>query len=478
MVICRGSGGLCRFELLYGTNKNKLAPESNENMKKIIITIIAALFFTTAAMAQDKVWTLQDCIKYAVENNISLKQTRNSYLSGLEDTEQAKAAMFPSISASSSQGFTNRPFTDTGSSTVVGSNVYSTNANSYTGSYNVNAGMTLFGGGSLRTALKQKKVQNAIDSLSIEESANSIIIAIVQAYMQCLYATEAITISQSTAEAAKAQVDRAQEMKNTGELSKVDVAQLESQYASDLYQVTTAKISLDNYKLQLKQLLELDVNEDIYLATPSVDEAQVLKLLPSKAEVCENALAAMPEIQRGQLTVDAAELSIAQAKSGYSPTLSANAGIGTTSISGSGNSFTDQIQKNLNESIGLSLSIPILQGRKNKTAVNKAKIAADNSILEQKSIEKTLLKSVENTYLDAVSSQSQYLSAKEQQKYAEQSYELTSEQFGVGLKNTVELITAQNSLLTARQQLLQCKYMALMSNTLLDIYQGNKNIEQ
>ncbi len=446
------------------------------NMKRFLLIITALAASAGLALAQDdqgvsKVWTLQDCLDYALENNISLKQTKNSYLSGIEDTKQAKASFFPSLSASSSQGFTNRPFSDN-TSTVVGSEVYSTKSSSYTGSYNLGASMTLFSGFSLRNALKQQKLQNSIDSLSVQESVNDIRIEIVQSYLQCLYATEAITISESTAEASKAELDRAKELKDAGELSKVDVAQLESQYASNLYQVTTAKVSLDNYKLQLKQLLELGVTDEMELSQPDMDESQILKLLPSKADVCQNALDAMPEIKSASLSVDAADLSIKQAKSGYSPSLSATASLGTTNVSGTGNSFADQIKDNLNESIGLSISIPIFQNRQTKTSVNKAKLAAENSKLQQQSTEKALLKEVESTYLDAMSSQSQYLSAKEQEKYAEQSYELTSEQFGLGMKNTVELITAQNTLLSAREQVLQAKYMALMSNTLLDIYQG------
>ena len=212
-------------------------------MRKLLITIVTtvpALLIGAAATGQPKTWTLQDCIDYAIENNISLRQSRNSYLSGLEDTYQAKAAMLPTVSASSSQGISNRPFSDTGSSSVVGSNVYSTSkSTSYSGNYGINAGMTLYNGGSLRTALKQQQVQNSIDSLSIRESTNDVIISIVQAYVQCLYASEAVGVSESNAEAAKAELDRAIEMKNAGELSKVDVAQLESQYLGlDLETVT------------------------------------------------------------------------------------------------------------------------------------------------------------------------------------------------------------------------------------------------
>lgn len=445
---------------------------------RIVYSItVPALLFGVALFGQPKVWTLQDCIDHAIENNISLQQSRNSYLSGLEDTQQAKAAMFPTINASISQGLSNRPFSDSGTSSVVGSNVYSTSkSSSYSGNYSVNAGVTLWNGGSLRTALKQQQVQNSIDSLSVAESTNDVVISIIKAYVQCLYSREAVSVSESNAQASKAALDRAVEMKNAGELSKVDVAQLESQHASDLYQITSAKTSLDASLLQLKQLLELGISEEIELAPFENDEEQVLRLLPSKEEVYVNAMEAMPEIKRAALGLDAAELAVKQAKTGALPTLSASAGFGTSNISGTGTSIASQIEKNINESIGLSLSIPILQGRRNKTSINKARISANNSRLQQMSIEKTLLKDVENAYLDAVSAQSQYISAKEQAKYAEQSYEYTSEAFKVGKKNTVEVINAQNSLLSAQVSLLQAKYNAMLGNFLLDIYQGNYTI--
>ncbi len=446
--------------------------------KSIILTLASALTLLTAAesAAQTRQWSLQDCIDYALENNISLQQIRNQQLSGYEDTKQAKAAFFPSLNASVSQGFTNRPFSESGSSTVIGSDVYNTGSSSYSGNYGVNASWTLFSGGSLVTSLKQSKLQNSVDSLSVQESTNDIVKSLIQAYMQCLYATEAVKVGELTAESSKAQLERAKELKNVGQLSKVDVAQLESQYASDCYQVTSAQVSLDNYRLQLKQLLELGVSDEIELVEPSDDESQVLKLLPAKEDVYNSALETMPEIRKSELNLTAAELSVRQAQSSYSPTLMATASLGTTNVSGLDTSFGEQLEKNFSESIGLSLQIPIFQGRKVKTAVNKARIAVDNSRLEQLSAEKTLLKEVEDTYLNAVSAQSKYTSAKEQAKYAEQSYELTAEQFNVGMKNTVELITAQNNLLNARVELLQAKYTALMNNALLDIYQGNYKI--
>lgn len=421
-----------------------------------------ALFGWQLAAAQDslKVWTLGECLDYALENNIQLRQSRNDYLSGVEDTKEAKAALFPSLAASVTQGYTNYP-----SSNAV-------DRNSYTGTYGLNAGMTLYEGGKLRTAVKQQQVQNRIDALAVEESANDIRIAIVQAYMQCLYAAEAVTVNRSTAEASKARRDRAEAMWQAGSISKVDFAQLESQYVSDEYQVVVARTSLDNYKLQLKQLLELDITEEMNLAAPAIQESEVLSALPAKAEIYATALDAMPEIKRGELGVESAELGIKQARAGFFPSVSLSAGIGTGHMSGGGFESGSQVWNRFNENIGLSVSIPIFSNRKNRTAVNKARIAVSNSYLERQNLEKQLLREVESAYLDAVSAQSQYTAAREKQRYAQQSYDLTDEQFRVGMKNTVELITAQNELTAARQELLQAKYMALLGIELLDIYQG------
>lgn len=429
--------------------------------RKLWIGCIALLGWQLAA-AQDslKVWTLGECLDYALENNIQLRQSRNDYLSGVEDTKEAKAALFPSLAASATQGYTNYP-----SSNAV-------DRNSYTGTYGLNAGMTLYEGGKLRTAVKQQQVQNRIDALAVEENANDIRIAIVQAYMQCLYAAEAVTVNRSTAEASKARRDRAEAMWQAGSISKVDFAQLESQYVSDEYQVVVARTSLDNYKLQLKQLLELDITEEMNLAAPAIQESEVLSALPAKAEIYATALDAMPEIKRGELGVESAELGIKQARAGFFPSVSLSAGIGTGHMSGGGFESGSQVWNRFNENIGLSVSIPIFSNRKNRTAVNKARIAVSNSYLERQNLEKQLLREVESAYLDAVSAQSQYTAAREKQRYAQQSYDLTDEQFRVGMKNTVELITAQNELTAARQELLQAKYMALLGIELLDIYQG------
>lgn len=430
-------------------------------MRDFMIIVGFLLLAPLGIMAQtpNGPWSLQDCLDYALAHNIQVQKSRISELSGTEDTQQARAKMFPSLSASVSQGFVNYP------SNEVQSN------NSYSGNYSVNANWTLFDGGRRSNTIKQQEIQDQMNALSTEQSEDDIRISIVQTYLQVMYAMESVRINESTVELSKAQRDRAEQLLQAGSISRVDFAQMESQYSSDKYQLVVANNSLDNYKLQLKQLLELDIREEMDLVEMSLTDDDVMKLLPDKEEIYRTSLSVMPEIRSGELAIDQSELGIKSAKGGYWPTISLNAGIGTGHLSGSDYTLGSQIWNKFNESVGLTVSIPIYSNRENKTAVNKAKYAYTSSQLDLLNAQKGLLRTVEGYYLDAVSAQNQYISATERLRYVEESFQLTEEQFFLGMKNTIEMLTEKNNLLTAQQELLQSKYMAVMSIQLLNIYQ-------
>lgn len=432
----------------------------------IIILVLSLIcpFGLKAEEAAPRQWSLQNCLDYALEHNIQIKKSKINLLSGEEDTEHAKAQLFPSLSASVTQGFVNYP------SGEVQSN------NSYSGNYSVSANWKLFDGNRRTNTIKQQELQNQVNSLSIEQNENDIRISLVQTYMQVLYAYEAVRINENTVEVSKAQRDRAEELLKAGSISRVDFSQLESQYSTDKYQLVVAQKNLDNYKLQLKQLLELDITEEMELVIPQLSEEEILVPLPDKGSIYTTSLAVMPEVRSSELDIDIADLEIKKAKAGYYPSISLNAGIGTGHLSGSDYTFGSQIWNKFNESIGLTVSIPIFSNRDNKTAVNKAKLAVTNSQLELLNTQKALLRTVESIYLDATSSQTEYLAAVERLNYIEESYKLTEEQFFLGMKNTLELLTEKNNLLNAQQQELQSKYMAVMSIQLLNIYQ-NKPID-
>lgn len=445
-----------------------------KNMRHLILWIVAAALLMpvgmtaqgiTAVQVKDtsvvlpKVWTLRACLDYALEHNIQVKKSKVALLSGKEDTELAKAQLFPSLSASVTQGLVNYP-----------SNANDTHT-SYSGNYSVNANYKLFDGGKRVNAIKQAGLQNQQEELNVQQNENDIRISLVQTYMQVLYAMESVRINENTVATSQAQCDRSAQLLKAGSISKVDYAQLESQLSTDKYQLVVAQTSLANYKLQLKQLLELDITQDIEVSVPEIPSSEVLAPLPAKQDIYNTSLAVMPEVKSSQLGIDLAQIDVKSAKAGYLPSLSVNAGLGTGHVSGSDYTFGSQIWNKFNSSVGLTVSIPIYSNRENKTAVNKAKYAVTTSQLELLNTQKSLLKTVEGYYLDATSSQNQYTSASEKLSYVEKSYDLTQQQFFLGMKNTLELLTEKNNLLTAQQQVLQSKYMALMSIQLLNIYQ-------
>lgn len=431
-------------------------------MKRYYLIFCLFLSVLPAALSAQEIsekWTLKACLDYALEHNIQIRKSKVSLLSGEEDLKQAKAQLFPSLSASVSQNFVNYP------SPNVDKN------NSYTGNYGLNASLKLFDGGRRVHTIKQQDFQTQMNHLGVEQNEDDIRIAIIQTYMQVLYAYESVAITQNTVEVSEAQRSRSEELFKAGSISKVDLSQIESQLSTDKYQLVVAETNLSNYKLQLKQLLELDIDQEISLDVPELYTEDIINPLPDKQLIFTTALAVMPEMKSSLLNVNISELEIKKAKAGYLPSLSLNAGIGAGHSSGSGITFKDQLWDRFNESIGLTISIPIYSNRENKTAVNKAKLAVTNSQLELLNAEKTLLKTVEGIYLDATSSQTQYLAAQDRLNAVEQSYRQTEEQFFLGMKNTLELLTEKSNWLNAQQELLQAKYMAVMSTQLLNIYQ-------
>jgi outer membrane protein len=386
----------------------------------------------------------------------------------------AKAALFPSLSFSTSHNVVNRPFQET-SSYVSGSEILQNSGKtSYNGNYGLNAQWTLYNGGKRLNTIKQEKLNSKAAQLDVETSENSIQESILQNYVQILYAAEAIKVNESTLSVSKAQYERGKQLVAAGSLSRVELAQLEAQVSTDEYQLVTAQTALQNYKLQLKQLLELDCADEMNVQIVEIDDASVLATLPDKLDVYEAALAQRPEIQSSKLNIESAALGVKVAKAGYIPTVSMTAGIGTNHTTGSDYTFTEQVKNGWNNTAGLSVSVPIFNNRQTKSAVQKAKLQQETSQLDLQDKQKALYKSIEGYWLEAVNSQQRYAAAEKKQQSAQTSFELVSQQFDLGMKNIVELLTEKNTLLSARQETLQAKYMAVLNAQLLKFYQGEK----
>ena len=440
--------------------------------KQLITAFSLALLSGNFASA--KTWTLQECIDYALANNISLKQAVVKTLQSHEDVLQSRSALFPSVSFSTNQNMNYRPFSESTFNLTNGSMTSNSNKVSYNGSYGINANWTVWNGNKNRMNIKQNKFTEAINELSEEKQSNSILEQIAKLYVQILYETEAVRVNEEIVKASEQQADRARAMVAVGSLARVDLVQLEAQVDQDKYSLVNAQSQLANYKLQLKQLLELHDEEAFEVADPNIGDSKVLSIIPDKNTLYAAALQNRPEIRSGQLSIESADLSIKSARTGYMPTVSLSASIGTSNSSGQQTGFGTQIKNNLSNSLGLTLSMPIFDQLQTRTAIRKAKFSKLDKELALQAEEKTLYSSMEKYWLDATTSQLQYIYAKKNRESMQESYNLVSEQFNCGLKNIVELTTGKNNLLQAEQQLLQTKYTALLNQALLKFYAGER----
>ena len=441
-------------------------------MRKVLLLIGVAMLGTVQMSAQ-KQWTLQDCIDYAMENNITLKKSQLKKQSATEDLKGAKAALLPTVSASTNQSLGYQPWKDTGMAYVTNGTVNTkVDKTSYNGSYSLSGQWTVWNGGRNTNTIKLDRLAEQEAELSSRETANSIQERIAQIFSQILYLDESVKVNEQMLETSKKNEERGQEMLNVGKMSKADLAQLSAQRANDEYSIVEAKTQLMNYKLQMKQLLEITDETEFEVAVPEIGDEMILAAIPALQTVYEEALLSRPEIERSQLAVKGSEVSVSIAKAGWMPNVSVTGGVSTSTNSLSGTGWGSQFKSNVNTQLGLGVSMPIYDGRSTKTAVNKAKIQQLQARLDLQDLQKTLYSDIQGYWINAVNNQEKYKAAKSSVESAQQSYDLLSEQFRLGLKNIVELLAGKDNLLNAQQNQLQSKYLTLYNQQMLAFYQG------
>ena len=439
-------------------------------MRKVIL--IGVILLTAASAFAQKQWTLQDCIDYAMENNITLQKSMLQKQSATEDLKGAKAALLPTLSASTNQSLGYQPWKDAGIATVTNGTVNTkVDKTSYNGSYSLSGQWTVWNGNRNINTIKLDKLAEAEAELSTQETANSIQERIAQIFAQILYLDENVKVNEQMLETSLKNEDRG---KAVGKMSKADLAQLSAQRANDEYNIVEAKSQLMNYKLQLKQLLEITDEGQFDVAIPEISDERILAEIPSLQSVYEQALMSRPEIERSQLAIKSSDVSVSLAKAGWMPSVNVTGGVTTSTNSLSSNGWGTQIKTNTNASLGLGVSVPIYDGRSTKTSVNKAKIQQLQAKLDLQDQQKTLYSDIQQYWLNALTNQQKYKAAASSVESAQQSYDLLSEQFRLGLKNIVELMTGKDNLLSAQQNQLQSKYLTLYNQQMLHFYQGGE----
>lgn len=405
-------------------------------------------------------WTFEDCVNWAIANNNDIRRTMLSILEADENIGMAKDAWLPYFGFSTSHNYTNYAFPRAEQET----------GNNYGSSYNISASWTIWEGNVRSYRIASSKLMKKQQELSGDDIVRTLKLGILQAYLNILYSEEAVEIAKQSLEVSKAQADRTKRLMETGKTSKVDYAQIESQRAQDEYNLVQAQTSYASAKATLKNFLNLGLDYDMRIQTLNFPDSMVNTPLLPKTTVYDIAAEWLPQIKSNELNKDILDYDIKIARSTYYPTISLNGGIGSSYNSSSSAGWGTQMKGFLNENIGINLSVPIWDGNATRRAVSIAKLQALDYDLNKTQLLNELSQTIENLYIETENARAKYVAGISQLESTTISADLVNRQFELGLVNPLELLTAHNNLLNARLELLQSKYMAILSNKTIEYY--------
>ncbi len=436
-------------------------------MKTIFLLLLFFTSLTVSAQVNDttKTWSLNNCIDYALNQNIQIRKSNLINLSNQVNAEQVAAQQLPSVSASARQNFNWANSTDltTGEKKFTGSN---------SSSYSVNSSVVLYNGYRLKNLIKQAQLDLQSGKYDSETVKESVSLSILSAYLQVLFNEENVKNAKNQMDATKQQLDYANERLKLGIISQSDYLQVKSQLATDKLSLANAQSQLSTAKVNLMQLMELPVTDNFTIEHPDLGQSVDKNIHPVASEVYAIALGIKPQIKSAEYQKESAALNEKVAASGFYPTLSADAGIGTGYSKYAGQGYFSQLGDQVSPSVGLSLSIPIFQKKQVKSSVDQAKISYQNAELQEIDTKNQLRKEIEQACVDVTSSQTEYEASSEQYASALESYKLAEEKFNNGLINSVDFLFEKTNLITAESQLLQSKYNLIFNYKILDFYSG------
>lgn len=406
-------------------------------------------------------WSFDDCVNWVSEYSTEVRRSVLNLLETDVDVASAKDAWLPTVGFSTSQTFSNSPFAN---------GARQSDRNVYGSQYNVNASWTVWEGNVRKYRLQSSRLLRSQQELAGENVVHTLKLGILQAYLNILYAREAVTVAEQTLEVSTSQAERGKRLMESGRTSKVDYAQIETQRAQDAYSLVQARNNLESAKMALKQILQLGLDYDLTVADVSFDDSEVLCVLPAMRDTYGSAMAWLPEIRSNELNKDIYANDVKIARAGRLPQIALSGGIGTGYTSGLGTGWGTSMKQNFGENIGLTVSIPIFDGNSTKRAVAKARLSELQYDLTRKDLLDNLSQTVENLYIDANNAHAKYEAGLTQLNSAQLTADLANRQFELGKVNTLDLLTAHNNLLNARLEVLMNKYMAILANKTILYY--------
>lgn len=436
-------------------------------MKKQYITFVTiAVLSAGSAMAQ-KQWNLKQCIEYAIEHNLTIKQQEAAKDESAVDLNTAKWSRLPDLNGSASHSF------NFGRSLQM-DNTYQQLNTQNTG-LNLSTSIPLFTGMQIpnQIALSKLNLKAAVEDLN--KAKEDISIQVTSAYLQVLFNEELAKVAHEQVALSEEMLKQKTAFFKVGKASEAELYEAKSRAAQDQLSAVQADNEYRLALLDLSQLLELPTPEGFGIVSPSIDEDKNFSILTSPADIYSEALLIKPSIKAAQYRVEGAQKSIRIAQSGYYPQLSLGAGIATSyyNVSGRENgNFGSQLRDNFSQYIGLSLNIPIFNRFSTRNQVRKARIQQTTLNWQLEDAKKALYKEIQQAYYNAVNAESKFESSRTADEAAKASFNLMKEKYANGKATSTEFNEARTNWLKAVSDRIQAKYDYLFRTKILDFYKG------
>lgn len=411
----------------------------------------------TAQESASYQFTLEDCIRFAFANSYERQSMALTGKSLEASYEQAKQQRLPSLSATYSQNISN-------------------NENGWGTSGNVGVGTSIpiYQGGQINNTIEQSRLNLERNEAQMERYDNQTTTQILQSFLSILGNQELLNYQIEVMKTSSEQLKQGQSRYQAGAILESDFLLLQAQYYSDSNNVVDTRINIENNILDLKILLSMDPSDELSIIAPATDDLDQLRTnLPSEEEVIQQSMAYLPDLKMGDYDIKIAEKSLAIAKGGYYPTVSANANVGMGVLSFDGNG-TQKWYSTPTESAGISVNIPIYSRGNTKANVKKSQIALEQAQLEYEQTELSVRQTVAQAYRNVISAYNAYKVSEIRENAYRKSFEAYNIQYRYGTITTVELLQQQNAYLNVLNTYIQNKYSLLMKRKVLDVYTGKK----
>lgn len=428
---------------------------------RYILFLIA--FSSVFALSAQQQYTLQECIEIALENNRNIKQQELNKEQKEIAYSQARTDLLPNLNASAGQNFVF-------GRSIGYDNVYQ-NTNSSQTSLNIGSNITLFDGLRMKYNIDARKAEMFISEADLQKIQDDIVMSVSTAFMQVLMNKELLQISNEQIELTQTNLQRLNELVNSGKVARGELYEIEAQQAKEEFNQIQAENNLKLSLLDLAQIMEIENFENFDVVVPNdilVDE----DILLSPNTIYEAALIVRPEIRGAQYRVESSQKEIMIAKSAYYPSLSfgASMGSGYYNMNGRDNaSFGTQLKNNRSTSLGFSLSIPIFNKFQVRNRVKSAQLALENSRIEVDKTKIALRKKIEQAYYNAIGAESRWEAAQKSEVASKEAYRFAEQKYENGRGTSYELSQAKSNLANVLSDQAQAKYEYVFRLKILEL---------